>query len=85
MQKLREPSDEGPYRVEQAVWRWPSGKTQYCNASVIGRSEEQRIPEIEIEGDNASILGRASRYQFCIRCSTEMLLRYGSYLVPRLA
>jgi len=81
---LRESSDEGPYRIEKVICRWPGGETQYRNASIIGGSEEQRIPEIEIEGDNASVLGRADRYQFCICCSTETLLWHSSHLVPRL-
>jgi hypothetical protein len=82
---LRESSDEGPYRIEQIVWRWLGGQMQYCNTSIIGGPEEQRIPEIEIEGDKAPILGRADCYQFRICRTTETLLRYGSHLVPRLA
>jgi hypothetical protein len=82
---LRESNDKSPYRIEQVVWRWLGGQTEYRNASVIGGPEEQRIPKIEIEGDNASILGRAGRYQFRICGSTETLLWHSSHLVPRLA
>ena len=60
------------------------GQTQYRNAGVIGGHEEQRIPKIEIEGDNASLLGRADRYQFRICRPTKTLCRYRSHLVPRL-
>jgi hypothetical protein len=79
---LREPSDEGSYRVEQVVWRWPGGETQYRNASVIGRSEEQRITEVKIEGDNTPVFDRADRYRFRICRPTKTLCRYRSHLVP---
>jgi hypothetical protein len=82
---LRQPSDKCPYRVEQVVWRWPGRKTQYRNASVIGGSEEQWVPEVEIEGDNAPVLGRAGHDQFRICRTTEALLWHSSHFMSRLA
>src|SRR2546428_85355 len=81
---LREPRDKRPYRIKKVIRRWLGGQTQHCNTSIIGGPEEQRIPKIEVESDNAPVLGRADRYQFRLCCPTKKLCRYRSPLVPRL-
>jgi hypothetical protein len=81
---LHEPSDKCPYRIKKVIWRWLGGQTQHCNTSIIGGPEEQRIPKIEIESDNAPVLGRADRYQFRICRPTKTLFWYSSHLVPGL-
>src|SRR2546428_5508622 len=82
---LREPSDKRSYRIKKVIRRWLGGQTQHCNTSIIGGPEEQRIPKIEIESDNAPVLGRADRYQFRICRTTETLLWYSSHFMPCLA
>src|SRR5215510_5263207 len=82
---LREPSDKRPYRIKEVIRRRLGGQTQHCNTSIIGGPEGQRIPKIEIESDNAPVLGRADLYQLRICRAAEMLLQYGSDRVPRLA
>ena len=42
--------DEGPDCVLQTGRRRLCGKSQYCDARVVGRSVPQGIPEFEIEG-----------------------------------
>jgi len=48
--------DEGPDCVLQMGRRRLCGKSQYCDARVVGRSVPQGIPEIEIEGNQTPLL-----------------------------